>query len=56
MKKDRDELTQDSLGSQQQASLNRSIEQGPAHTEPAQTQAAELAIESPEIELGALIL
>ena len=56
VKRDRDGLSQDYLGSRQQASLNRSVEQGLAHTEPAQTQAAELAIESPEIELGALLL
>jgi hypothetical protein len=58
VKKDRDKLSHDSLASQQQqqAPLNHGVEQSPAHAEPAKTQAAELAIESPEIELGALLL
>jgi hypothetical protein len=57
VKKDPDKLSHDSLASQQQqALLNHGVEQSPAHAEPAQTGTAELAIESPEIELGALML
>jgi hypothetical protein len=56
VKRDRDKLSHDSLASQQQqAPLNHGVEQSPTHAEPAQTRTAELAIESPEIELGALM-
>jgi len=58
VKKDREKLIQDPLAAQQQQlPSNHGIEQDPTHTEPAPTQAAKLAIEGPEIELGgALIL
>jgi ATP-dependent exoDNAse (exonuclease V) alpha subunit len=52
VKKDRDKLSQDSLASQQQ---HRPLEQTPTHAAPAQTKAAELEIEAPEIDLGALM-
>jgi ATP-dependent exoDNAse (exonuclease V) alpha subunit len=52
VKKDRDKLTQDSLASQQQ---HRPLEQTPTHAAPAPTKAAELEIEAPEIDLGALM-
>jgi hypothetical protein len=57
VKKDRDKLTHDPLAAQQQQlPSNHGMEQSSTHTEPAQTPTAGLAIESPEIELGALIL
>ena len=52
VKNDRDKLSQDSLAPQQQ----RPIEQTITHPDPAQTKAAELAIEAPELDLGGLIL
>ncbi len=51
VKKDRDKLSQDSLASQQ-----RPLEQTSTHADPAPTKAAELEIEAPEIDLGALVL
>jgi conjugative relaxase-like TrwC/TraI family protein len=57
VKKDREKLIQDPLAShQQQLPFDHSLDQRPTHPEPVQTQAAALAIESPEIELGGLIL
>ncbi|HKR15289.1 MAG TPA: MobF family relaxase [Pyrinomonadaceae bacterium] len=52
VKKDRDRLSQDSLASQQQRPLERTL----THTDPAPTKAAELEKEAPEIDLGALVL
>jgi conjugative relaxase-like TrwC/TraI family protein len=56
VKKDRAELTRDPLAPQQPSPTDHSLTQGPSHTDPAPTKAAELEIEGPEIELGALIL
>jgi hypothetical protein len=56
VKKDRAELTRDPLAPQQPSPTEHSLTQVPTHTDPAQTKAAELEIEGPEIELGALIL
>jgi hypothetical protein len=55
-KKDRDKLSQDSLASQHQRPFDHGLNQAPTHPEPSPTKAAELEIEGPEIELGALIL
>jgi hypothetical protein len=55
MKKDRDKLTRDPLAPQQQ-STDRSLNQATTHTNPAPTKAAELEKETPEIDLGALVL
>jgi hypothetical protein len=56
-KKDRDKLTQDPPTPQQQKlPFDQGVEQGPTDPEPASTKAAELAIESPEIELGVALL
>lgn len=55
--KDRDKLTQDPRTPfQQKLPFDLGREQGPTAPEPAQTQVAELAIESAEIETEALIL
>src|ERR1043165_3123509 len=51
VKKDRDKLSQDSLAPQQ----HRQIEQTVIHPDLAQTKAAELEIEAPELDLGGLI-
>jgi len=61
VKKDRDKLTQDPLAAHQQQSSDRSLDQtsahhSPTHTDLAPTQAAELEIEGPEIELGSALL
>jgi len=61
VKKDRDKLVQGPLaGHQQQPSAHsldqRATHQNPTHPEPTPAQAAELEIEGPELELGALIL
>jgi hypothetical protein len=56
VKKDRDTLIQNPPASQQQQlPFDHSLDQRPTHIEPAQTQAAELKIEAPELELGAPI-
>ena len=55
LKKDREKLTPDSLASQQQRPSDHNLNQAPT-PDPAPTKAAELEIEAPEIELGALIL
>jgi hypothetical protein len=56
VKKDRDKVTPDPPTPQQQKlPFDQGVEQGPSDPEPAPTQAAEFAIESAEIELGALI-
>ena len=55
VKKDRDKLSQDSLASQQQGPSEHNLNQAPTHPAPAPTQAAELEIEGPEIDLGGLI-
>jgi hypothetical protein len=57
VKKDRDKLTQDPRTPfQQKLPFDQGLEQGPTDPEPAQTKAAELVIESAEIEPEALIL
>jgi hypothetical protein len=56
-KNDRDKLTQDPPTPQQQKlPFDQGVEQGPTDPEPAPTKAAEIAIESAEIEKEALIL
>ncbi|HKY29479.1 MAG TPA: AAA family ATPase, partial [Pyrinomonadaceae bacterium] len=56
VKTDREKLTQDSPASQQQQlPFDHDVGQSPTHPEPAQTKAAELEIEGPEIELGELL-
>jgi conjugative relaxase-like TrwC/TraI family protein len=54
-KKDRNELSQDSLASQQQRPSEHNLNQAPTRPDPAPTKAAELEIEGPEIDLGGLI-
>jgi hypothetical protein len=55
VKKDRDKLSQDPLGPQQQPSTEHSLTQTPTHTAPAPTKAAELEIEGPELDFGLIL-
>jgi hypothetical protein len=55
-KKDRNKLNQDSLASQQQRPSEHSLNQAPTRPDSASTKAVELEIESPEIDLGGLVL
>ncbi|MEK6279179.1 MAG: MobF family relaxase [Acidobacteriota bacterium] len=56
MRKDRDRLTHNPLAPQQQLQTEHGLDQSPTHISSTQTQAAELAVESQEIELGAALL
>ena len=56
IRKDRDRLTHDPLAPQQQLQTEHGLDQSPTHIDSTQTQAAELAVESQEIELGAALL
>lgn len=56
IRKDRDRLTHDPLAPQQQPQTLHGLDQSPTHIDSTQTQAAELAVESQEIELGAALL
>jgi len=56
IRKDRDRLTHDPLAPQQQLQTQHGLDQSPTHTDPTQIQAAELAVETPEIELGGALL
>jgi ATP-dependent exoDNAse (exonuclease V) alpha subunit len=57
LKKDRDKLTHDSLASSQPLQpSDHNLNQAPSHSDPAPTKAGELEIESPELDLGGLIL
>jgi hypothetical protein len=56
-RQDRDQLPHDPLAPQQQLKTEHSLDQSPTHIDSTQTQAAELVVESQEIELGgALVL
>ncbi len=56
-RQDRDQLPHDPLSPQQQLQTQYGLDQSPTHTDPTQIQAAELAVETPEIEIaGALLL
>jgi conjugative relaxase-like TrwC/TraI family protein len=57
IRKDRDRLTHDPLApQQQQLQTEHRLDQRPTHIDSTQTQAAELAVESQEIELSAALL
>ena len=56
MQKDRDQLTHDPLAPQQQLPTEHGLDQSPTHIDSTQTQAAELAVESQEIELGGALM
>lgn len=56
-RQDRDQLPNDPLSPQQQLQTQHGLDQSPTHIDPTQIQAAELAVETPEIEIaGALLL
>jgi conjugative relaxase-like TrwC/TraI family protein len=56
-RQDRNQLTHNPLAPQQQLQTQHSLDQSPTHIDSTQTQAAELVVEGPEIELGgALVL
>jgi ATP-dependent exoDNAse (exonuclease V) alpha subunit len=55
IRKDRDRLTHDPLAPQQQLQTEHGLDQSPTHIDSTQTQAAELAVESQEMDLALLI-
>jgi ATP-dependent exoDNAse (exonuclease V) alpha subunit len=56
IRKDRDRLTHNPLAPQQQLQTEHGLDQSPTHIDSTQTVAAELAVESQEMELGAALL
>lgn len=55
-RQDRDQLPHNPLAPHQQLPTEHSLDQNPTHIDSTQTQAPEIAIESPEIELGGALL